>query len=272
MINFRKPPQGFENDSGLCYNGDNSYINLKPIPFSIYDRDLNQQLNFKSPDLIKSIWNTPLPTELVADCDDCDETRAKLIQFMKSFGIKPFSLAKLLGGDHIKVRDVNEFLQLTGQKHGNHLDIYPFAYIFLEKLRVYLNHPKSASRTLAEERHPEGFLQINTTKVYEYVSTWYNFQGEVEECVDMLLKSKGNDNDNDEKEEEKETNMMIATEERIMSPNKEEEEEEEYEVMMWLEDENENDSPNDNDNDSDDDTEESEDEEYFPSSSSSSPD
>ncbi|KAI9702970.1 MAG: hypothetical protein M1836_008184 [Candelina mexicana] len=124
-----------------------------------------------SKDAPKSHLEVQLPgedTSSVPVYDNCDEVRQKLKAFLDSKAPIPgettkdgkpktYTQKKLLEhmGD-LNSSSLQRFLKAEGEKAGAENSVYYHGYIFLEKLRIYNNEPKSSSRIQTEKDHPNG--------------------------------------------------------------------------------------------------------------------
>ena len=66
---------------------------------------------------------------------------------------------------------VSKFLSKKGHNQGAGSEVYQKAYIFLEKLRIANNEPKSSLRKKNEKKVPNGFpLDSPRKELYYYIT------------------------------------------------------------------------------------------------------
>jgi hypothetical protein len=103
--------------------------------------------------------------------------KIQINQFYKKYKLIDRSLLYRSLGVH--GNSFNAFIQGYNQERCNNAT-YPKAYIFFEKLRIYLGEPKSESRLFNESNYPYGFSlkkpsKKKTTSAFRAPSVGYEF-------------------------------------------------------------------------------------------------
>jgi hypothetical protein len=86
--------------------------------------------------------------------DDCDDVRKKLNELIDSKIITQTALMKHLG---VTTNTLRRFLTVSGKREGCAINVYKFAYIMFEKLRIAQGQPKSRKRLQTERERPQGY-------------------------------------------------------------------------------------------------------------------
>lgn len=103
-------------------------------------------------ELRTNVMQIILPNEItqnVAVYDNCDEVRAKSIEFIDQCGLKTKEWLRFIG--NVNTKSWNDFMSYHGEHAGASNKSYYHAYVFLEKVRISRNVLKSESRLAAEE-------------------------------------------------------------------------------------------------------------------------
>jgi hypothetical protein len=103
-------------------------------------------------ELISEIEKTPLSDNRVMD--DCDTVRTHIAQFLQKENVSMKRFSEAIG---ITPPPINKFLSKKGWSEGAGSEVYPAAYRFLEKYRLYKQEPISEKRKKDLVNHSKGF-------------------------------------------------------------------------------------------------------------------
>jgi hypothetical protein len=103
-------------------------------------------------ELVTAIARTALSDNRIMD--DCDTVRIHIAQFLQTEGVTMKRFSEALG---MTPKPINTFLLKKGWSAGAGMAVYPAAYRFLEKYRIYKQQPITDTRKKDLKNHPEGF-------------------------------------------------------------------------------------------------------------------
>jgi hypothetical protein len=103
-------------------------------------------------ELISTIEKTPLSDNRVMD--DCDTVRTHIAQFLQKENVSMKRFSEAIG---ITPPPINKFLSKKGWSEGAGSEVYPAAYCFLERYRLYKQEPISEKRKKDLVNHSNGF-------------------------------------------------------------------------------------------------------------------
>jgi hypothetical protein len=118
-------------------------------------------------ELVTAIVRTPLSDHRIMD--DCDTVRIHIAQFLQTEGVTMKRFSEALG---MTPKPINTFLLKKGWSAGAGMAVYPAAYRFLEKYRIYKQQPITDRRKKDLQNHPEGFpLEEPPKKIFMFEET-----------------------------------------------------------------------------------------------------
>ncbi|KAI9887709.1 MAG: hypothetical protein M1823_000458 [Watsoniomyces obsoletus] len=148
----------------------------------------NPEENKQDPKNIKSHLDIILPTQdcssghkasVVPIYDNCDEIRLKIRTFLDSKPIipgagpmdkngqtKPYTRNQFIKDIGVNTNSLTQFMKRSGEMSGAEMGVYPKAYIFFEKLRIFNNEPKSEARIKSEEKNGEKGLPLKDPNIH----------------------------------------------------------------------------------------------------------